>query len=112
MTATRALIACAAIALGTAAASAQDLAPQRPLRYGSTGGAYFDGRNDDRDFRSNGSFPGSFAADPFSAGFGAAGLFGSTPYHSAQPYPSQVIFGTPCQDCRPYRTRRHRDRHD
>ena len=112
MTAIRALIACAAIALGTAAGSAQELAPQRPLRYGSTGGAYFDGRNDDRDFRSNGSFPGSFAADPFSAGFGAAGLFGSTPYHSARPYPSQVIFGAPCQDCRPYRTRRHRYRRE
>ncbi|WP_249131198.1 MULTISPECIES: BA14K family protein [unclassified Bradyrhizobium] len=116
MTAIRALIACAAIALGTAAASAQnlshDLEPQRSLRYGSTGGVYFDGRNDDRDFRSNGSFPGSFAADPFSAGFGAAGLFGSTPYHSARPYPSQVIFGAPCQDCRPHRTRRHRDRPD
>lgn len=112
MTAIRALIACAAVALGTAAASAQDLAPQRPLRYGSTGGAYFDGRNDNRDFRSNGSFPGSFAADPFSAGFGAAGLFGSTPYHSARPYPSQVTFGAPCQDCRPHRARRHRDARD
>ena len=112
MTATRALIACAAIALGSVAASAQQLAPQRPLRYGSTGGAYFDGRNDDSDFRSNGSFPGSFAADPFSAGFGAAGLFGSTPYHSPRPYPSQVIFGAPCQDCRPYRPRRHRDRYE
>ena len=112
MTATRALIACAAIALGSVAASAQQLAPQRPLRYGSTGGAYFDGRNDDRDFRSNGSFPGSFAADPFSAGFGAAGLFGSTPYHSPRPYPSQVIFGAPCQDCRPYLPRRHRDRYE
>ena len=112
MTATRALIACAAIALGSVAASAQQLAPQRPLRYGSTGGAYFDGRNDDRDFRSNGSFPGSFAADPFSAGFGAAGLFGSTPYHSPRPYPSQVIFGAPCQDCRPYRPRRHCDRYE
>ncbi|MCC8965915.1 BA14K family protein [Bradyrhizobium sp. Pear76] len=106
----RGLIACAAIALSAAAASGQEAA--RPLRYGSTGGAYFDGRNDDRDFRSNGSFPGSFAANPFSAGFGAAGLFGSTPYHSARPYPSQVTFGAPCQDCRPYRTRRHRDRHD
>ena len=112
MTAIRALIACAAIALGMAAASAQETAQQRPLRYGSTGGAYFDGRNDDRDFRSNGSFPGSFAADPFSAGFGAAGLFGSTPWHSARPYPSQVIFGAPCQDCRPHHTRRHRDRPD
>ncbi|PAY06428.1 hypothetical protein CK489_26450 [Bradyrhizobium sp. UFLA03-84] len=108
MIASRALIACAAVALGTAAVSAQD----RPLRYGSTGGAYFDGRNDDRDFRSNGSFPGSFAADPFSAGFGAAGLFGSTPYHSARPYPSQVIFGAPCRDCRPHHQRRLRDRPD
>ncbi|WP_246787620.1 BA14K family protein [Bradyrhizobium sp. CCBAU 53421] len=112
MTAIRALIACAAIALGTAAASAQDFTPQRPLRYGSTGGAYFDGRDDARDFSSNGSFPGSFAADPFSAGFGAAGPFGSTPYHSARPYPSQVTFGAPCQDCRPHRTRRHRDRQE
>ncbi|WP_338824640.1 BA14K family protein [Bradyrhizobium septentrionale] len=108
MIAMRGLIACAAIALSAAATSAQE----RPLRYGSTGGAYFDGRDDDRDFRSNGYFPGSFAADPFSAGFGAAGLFGSTTWHSAQPYPSQVIFGAPCQDCRPYRTRRHRDRQD
>ncbi|MHC2250692.1 hypothetical protein ACVILK_000384 [Bradyrhizobium embrapense] len=112
MTAIRILIACAAIALSAAAASAQNLEPRRPLRYGSTGGAYFDGRNDDRDFRSNGSFPGSFAADPFSAGFGAAGLFGSTPYHSTRPYPSQVTFGAPCQDCRPQRTRRHRDRQE
>ncbi|MDH2381421.1 BA14K family protein [Bradyrhizobium sp. CER78] len=112
MTTIRALIACAAIALSTAVVSAQDFAPQRPLRYGSTGGAYFDGRNDDRDFRSNGSFPGSFAADPFSAGFGAAGLFGSTPYHSARLYPSQVIFGAPCRDCRPHHQRRQRDRPD
>lgn len=104
MIAIRGLIACAAIALGVEAASAQE----RPLRYGSTGGAYFDGRDDDRDFRSNGYFPGNFAADPFSAGFGAAGLFGSTPWHSARPYPSQVIFGAPCLDCRPHRARRPR----
>ena len=108
MIALRGLIACAAVALSAAAASAQD----RPLRYGSTGGAYFDGRDDHRDFRSNGYFPGSFASDPFSAGFGAAGLFGATPQHSARPCPSQVIFGQPCPDCRPYRTRRHRDRPD
>ncbi|MGY4259630.1 hypothetical protein ACVI1L_006698 [Bradyrhizobium sp. USDA 4516] len=104
MIAMRGLIACAAIALSVAAASAQ----QRPLRYGSAGGAYFDGRDDDRDFRSNGYFPGNFAADPFSA----AGLFGSTPWHSARPYPSQVVFGAPCQDCRPHRARRHRGRHE
>ncbi|MTV13273.1 MULTISPECIES: BA14K family protein [Bradyrhizobium] len=108
MIAMRGLIACAAIALSLAAASAQ----QRPLRYGSTGGAYFDGRDDDRDFRSNGYFPGNFAADPFSAGFGAAGPFGSTPWHSARPYPSQVVFGAPCQDCRPQRACRHRGRRE
>lgn len=105
---TGALVACAATALCAGMASAQE----RPLRYGSTGGAYFDGRDDDRDFRSNGYFPGSFAADPFSAGFGAAGLFGSTPWHSARPYPSQVVFGAPCQDCGAPRPRRHRHRHD
>jgi hypothetical protein len=40
---------------------------------------YYDGRDDARDFPTNGFFPGDFAADPFSAGIGAAGLFGSTP---------------------------------
>lgn len=99
-----------AVVLLAGTASAQ----QRPLRYGSTGGAYFDGRDDDRDFRrrgTNGYFPGNFAADPFGAGFGANGLFGWTPVRSAQPYPSQVVFG-PCPECRPYRTRRHRAHHD
>ncbi|MGY4478942.1 BA14K family protein [Bradyrhizobium sp. USDA 3364] len=108
MTALKTLIGCAAIALCAGAASAQD----RPLRYGVTGGWAFDGRDDGRDFRTNGYFPGNYAADPFSAGFGAAGLFGSTPYHSARSYPSQVIFGAPCGDCRSHRARRHRDRHD
>jgi hypothetical protein len=108
MTAMKALIACVAVALCAGAASAQD----RPLRYGSTGGWGFDGRDDHRDFRSNGYFPGNFAADPFSAGFGAAGLFGWTPQHSARPYPSQVIFGAPCRDCAPLKTRRQRDRND
>jgi hypothetical protein len=108
MTAIRALIACAAIALSAGAASAQD----RPIRYGSTGGWAFDGRDDDRDFRSNGYFPGNFAADPFSAGFGAAGLFGWTPQHSRRPYPSQVVFGAPCRDCGQPRKQRRHYKHD
>lgn len=55
-------------------------------------GWYYDGRDDARDFPSNGFFPGDFAADPASAAIGAAGLFGSTPYRS---YPSQFIDGLP-----------------
>jgi BA14K-like protein len=40
---------------------------------------YYDGRDDNRDFPTNGFFPGDFAADPAHAAIGAAGLFGSTP---------------------------------
>ncbi len=38
----------------------------------------FDGRDDVRDFPTNGFFPGDFAANPPAAGIGAAGLFGWT----------------------------------
>ena len=43
---------------------------------------YYDGRDDNRDFPTNGFFPGNFAADPPRAMIGAAGLFGSTPEHA------------------------------
>jgi hypothetical protein len=79
----------------TTAALAQDDGG-RPLRFGNTSGWYFDGRGDSRDFPTNGVFPGNFAVDPASAAIGAAGIFGSTPWRSAMPYPSQVTFG-----CRP-----------
>ena len=108
MTAAKLLVAGIAVMLCAGASSAQE----RPIRYGTTSGWFFDGRDDDRDFRTNGSFPGNFAADPFSAGFGAAGLFGATPWRSARPYPSQVVFGAPCGDCRPHRMRRHRSHRD
>ena len=36
---------------------------------------YFDGRDDDRDFQTNGVFPGDFAADPANAAFDATSLF-------------------------------------
>jgi BA14K-like protein len=52
---------------------------------------YYDGRDDIRDFPTNGFFPGDFAADPASAAIGAAGIFGSAPYRS---YPSQLIDGS------------------
>jgi hypothetical protein len=64
------------------------------LRYGNTSGWYYDGRDDDRDFPTNGFFPGNFAADRSSAWIGAAGLFGSNPWRSAVPYPSQVVIGS------------------
>lgn len=74
------------------AALAQDYG-NRPLRYGNTSGWTYDGRDDNRDFPTNGYFPGNFAADPANATIGAAGIFGSTPWRSAAPYPSQVVFG-------------------
>lgn len=82
-----------AITLALVAATpalAQDLGG-RTLRFGNTSGWYYDGRDDDRDFPSNGFFPGNFAAHPFDAAIGAAGIFGSTPWRSATPYPSQVV---------------------
>jgi hypothetical protein len=75
----------------TTAALAQDYG--RPLRFGNTGGWYFDGRGDGRDFPANGVFPGNFAADPAGAAVGAAGILGSTPWRSPLPYSSQVVFG-------------------
>jgi hypothetical protein len=77
------------------------------LRYGNTSPWSFDGRDDDRDFRSNGSFPGNFAAAPSTAWIGAAGLIGSNPQRSVEPYPSQVVFGSslhpaPCARTRSY----------
>ncbi len=36
---------------------------------------YFDGRDDDRDFPTNGVFPGDFAANPGNAAFDASSLF-------------------------------------
>jgi hypothetical protein len=81
-----------ACAIATTAASAQDVGG-RPVRFGNTSAWSFDGRDDGRDFPTNGFFPGNFAADPPGAAIGAAGLYGSTPWHSALPYPSQVIFG-------------------
>jgi len=65
---------------------AQDAGPYGPLgsrpflrRDLSYHAWYYDGRDDHRDFPTNGFFPGDFAADPAHAAIGAAGLFGSTP---------------------------------
>jgi hypothetical protein len=76
-------------ALLTTPVPAQDY---RVLRYGNTSPWSFDGRDDRRDFSTNGFFPGNFTTRPSDAWIGAAGLLGSNPQRSAQPYPSQVVF--------------------
>jgi BA14K-like protein len=69
--------------LGAAPLFAADTAVSRPASTqplalsGPSGNTWFyDGRDDTRDFPTNGFFPGDFAADPFGAAFGATGLFG------------------------------------
>ena len=66
---------------------------ERPERYGNTASFFFyDNRDDQRDFPTNGVFPGNFASDRFFAGVGAAGWLGGSPQHQAAPYPSQPYF--------------------
>jgi hypothetical protein len=67
---------------------------------------YFDGRDDNRDFPTNGFFPGDFAANPASVAIGAAGIFGSNPARPSNSYPSQAIVGS--QHDLTYCTRRYR----
>jgi hypothetical protein len=80
LTATAAIL----VSMGALPLSAQDAGngPGRPpflQRYPAYTAWYFDGRDDVRDFPTNGFFPGDFAANPASAAIGAAGIFGSTP---------------------------------
>ena len=75
------LIAAAALAVSTGAASALAQSAHQPvLQRGVPPTAwYYDGRDDDRDFQNNGFYPGDFAANPPHAWLGAAGIFGFTP---------------------------------
>jgi hypothetical protein len=59
------------VSAATTAALAQDYYGGRTLRFGNTSGWYYDGRGDNRDFPTNGVFPGNFAADPANAAIGA-----------------------------------------
>jgi hypothetical protein len=90
------------------AASAQVYGEQ-PMRYGNTTGFSFDGRGDQRDFPTNGVFPGNFAAEPFDAAIGASGFLGSNPQHSAMPYPSQSYSVDVRGRCPDYRIERASD---
>jgi hypothetical protein len=97
------------VSAATTAALAQDYG-SRTVRFGNTSGWFYDGRGDNRDFPTNGVFPGNFAADPANAAIGAAGIFGSTPWRSATPYPSQVIIGSAGDPAYCGRRRRSHDR--
>jgi hypothetical protein len=86
------VLAAFAASFASAPASAQTYG-ERPQRYGNTASFFFyDNRNDQRDFPTNGAFPGNFAADRFSAGVGSAGWLESNPQHQRRPYPSQSYY--------------------
>jgi len=71
-------------------ASAQTYGEGRRYNNGNTASFFFyDNRDDQRDFPTNGVFPGNFAAAPPLAGVGAAGWLGNNPQHQNAPYPSQ-----------------------
>jgi BA14K-like protein len=78
LTATAAILA----SMGALPLFAQDNGPGRPpflQRYPAYTAWHFDGRDDVRDFPTNGFFPGDFAAHPAGVAIGAAGIFGWTP---------------------------------
>ena len=82
------ILAIIAIVLGSIGASpllAQDRPNRQPFlqRMPSYTAWYYDGRDDPRDFPTNGFFPGDFAANPFGAAVSATGIFGFTPYRAA-----------------------------
>ena len=56
---------------------------------------FFDGRDDVRDFPTNGFYPGDFAAYPPGVWIGAAGLFGFNPQHATDTPPPRVAAGLP-----------------
>ena len=80
----------------TSPSSAQERSGPPVLRYGNTSSFwFFDGRDDNRDFRNNGVFPGNFAGDPLSASIGIEGFLAGNSRRSPEPYPSQVIMTPP-----------------
>jgi hypothetical protein len=82
--------------LATASPSAAQDFSRPVLRYGHTSSFwFFDGRDDNRDFRNNAVFPGNFAGDPLSASIGIEGFLAGNSRRSPEPYPSQVIMTPP-----------------
>lgn len=104
------LAASLASAFGNSAWAGDDYHGPHPLRYGVTSPWWtYDARNDNRDFPTNGAFPGNFAANPPLASIGSAGFLESNPYRSPRPYPSQVYFGPAA---RPTECARHTHSYD
>ncbi len=88
---TKILLAAFVAVMASASAHAQVAYGPGHERYGNTASFFFyDNRDDQRDFPTNGAFPGNFTGAPFFAGVGAAGWLGSNPQHQAIPYPSQT----------------------
>jgi hypothetical protein len=82
----------AAVASASAQAQTQAQNSGEGRRYGNGNTAsffFYDNRNDQRDFPTNGAFPGNFATQPAFAGVGAAGWLGGNPQHQPMAYPSQ-----------------------
>ena len=95
------LLVAALVSFVAMAPAAAQFFGEPPVRYGNTSSWFYDGRDDQRDFPTNGFFPGNFAANPFYAqNGGASGFLGSNPQRSATPYPSKtfVRFGRDCRD--------------
>ncbi len=89
----QAVLLAAFAALSFSAPASAQLYGDRPMRYGITSNFFnYDNRDDQRDFPTNGTFPGNFAANPFVASVGAAGWLGSNPQHQSASYPSQSYF--------------------
>jgi hypothetical protein len=88
----RTIAAAFAVMFAAPAVQAQDLG-LRPLRYGNTSPWHYDNRDDDRDYPTNGFFPGNFTADPSTAWLGISGALAGNSERSVAPYPSQVIIG-------------------
>ena len=85
-------------------AAAQQRSGRPVIRYGNTSSFwFFDGRDDQRDFRNNGVFPGNFAGDPPSASIGIEGVIAGNSERSALPYPSQVVMTPPKPHCPSHR---------
>jgi hypothetical protein len=81
MTQLRTLIAAAALLASTSTGPALAQRAHEPfLQRDQPPTAWsYDGRDDNRDFQTNGFFPGDFAAHPADVMIGAAGIFGAMP---------------------------------
>jgi hypothetical protein len=95
------LLLTAVLIIAAASPSAAQERSGRPvIRYGNTSSFwFFDGRDDQRDFRNNGVFPGNFAGDPPSASIGIEGVIAGNSQRSVLPYPSQVVMTPPKLHC-------------